>query len=443
VTGGLSVFVASSQDTLPGNAVLPTSRMGQEPLDSPQETINKEANEFLMSGTANDLCCDGSVSDSLYDMIRDDLFVDVNHSCVVVKGHLRENIAFWQNIGASNWLLRVIREGYCLPFVELPEVKFFQNHRSALCNAEFVSAEISKLLKSGALVEGSPADLLVCSPLGVAMNSSGKLRLIVDLRYVNQHLRSCKFKYEDIRTAADLFQKGDWFFKFEYTSGYHHLEIFPEHTKFLGCSWTVDGSCKFFKFTVLPFGLSVGPFIFTRIQKALTKHWRRHGIRLFTYLDDGAGADSDFSEAQRVSDMVQADVRRSGFVANDVKSQWVPVQCGELLGYVLNLRAGTFQVPQRRVDTFHHVLRDVIAHKFVVSARTAARFTGLLASMSLTLGPVVRLWTRSLYRTSYKLLRGTALSSYLQMPKVRLFSGRRIIVIQAIRFGLLVRSLKF
>ena len=76
----------------------------------------------------------------------------------------------------------------------------------------------------------------------------------------------------------------------------------------------------------------------------------------------------------------------------------MPVQSGELLGYVLNLHAGTFQVPQRRVDAFHHVQRDVIAHKFVVSARMAARFTGLLASMSLALGPVVRLWTRSLYR---------------------------------------------
>lgn len=162
--------------------------MEQVLLDSPQETINKLASEFLMSGTANDLCCDGPVSDSFYDTVGDDFFVDVNDSCIVVKGRLRGNIAFWQNISASNWLLRVIREGYCLPFVELPEVKFFQNHKSALCNAEFVYAEISKLLRSGALVEVSPTDLHVCSPLGVAMNNSGKLRLIVDLRYVNQHL---------------------------------------------------------------------------------------------------------------------------------------------------------------------------------------------------------------------------------------------------------------
>ena len=51
-----------------------------------------------------------------------------------------------------------------------------------------------------------------------------------------------------------------------------------------------------------------------------------------------------------------------------------------------------FQASQRKVDAFHHVLRDVIAHTFVVSA-----LFELLASMSLVLGPVVCLWTRSLY----------------------------------------------
>ena len=117
----------------------------------------------------------------------------------------------------------------------------FRNHNSLFRNSEFVSSEISKLLLSGAMVEVSSTDLHVCNPLGVAVNTSGKPRLILDLRYGNQQLRSLNFKYEDIRTAADLFQKGDWFFKFDYTSGYHHLEIFPEHTLFLGCSWMVDG----------------------------------------------------------------------------------------------------------------------------------------------------------------------------------------------------------
>ena len=37
-------------------------------------------------------------------------------------------------------------------------------------------------------------------------------------------------------TAADLFSKGDWFFKFDYKSGYHHIEILPQHCQLLGFS---------------------------------------------------------------------------------------------------------------------------------------------------------------------------------------------------------------
>ena len=76
-------------------------------------------------------------------------------------------------------------------------------------------------------------------------------------------------------------------------------------------------------FTVLPFGVSVDSFVFTKIWKALTKHWSRQEIHTFTYLHDGADADSDFYEAKRVSNLVRKHVQRSGFVANGEKGQWV------------------------------------------------------------------------------------------------------------------------
>ena len=174
-----------------------------------------------------------------------------------------------------------------------------------------MSQEIAKLLKSGALVNVNESDLSVCSPLGVVTNASGKQRLIL---YINQHLRVSKFKYEDICTACDLFSKGEWFFKFDYTSGYHHVEIYPEHTTFLGCSWLLNGHLLYFKFTVLPFDLASGPFVFTKIQKVLVSHRRKQGIRIFTYLDDGTGAENNYTEKKAVSKLVKQDILASGFV---------------------------------------------------------------------------------------------------------------------------------
>ena len=295
---------------------------------------------------------------------------------------MRENLQFWQDIGASSWILNIIRCGYCLPFIEQPEHKLFNNHASAINNSDFVSCEIDKLLVSGALVEVGELDISVCSPLSVAKNSSGKQRLILDLRFINSHLRVPKFKYEDIRTASDLFQQGDWFFKFDYTSGYHHIEIFPAHTQFLGCAWVINGQKKYFQFTVLPFGLASAPFLFTKVQKALVKHWRAQGIRIFTYLDDGAGAANNLVGARETSKQVRQDVRASGFVANEEKSQWEPVQYGKLLGFMVDLAAGLFSVPERRVASFKCILQQIIDSGFVVSARQLAKFTGSLNGIS-------------------------------------------------------------
>ena len=44
----------------------------------------------------------------------------------------------------------------------------------------------------------------ICSPLGVVEQS--KLRMILDLRRLNEFLRKPKFKYDDVRTAATIFE---------------------------------------------------------------------------------------------------------------------------------------------------------------------------------------------------------------------------------------------
>ena len=45
---------------------------------------------------------------------------------------------------------------------------------------------------------------------------------------------------------------------FDLKSGYHHIEIHPDHLRFLGFAWKFPGETpvRYFVFTVLPFGLS-------------------------------------------------------------------------------------------------------------------------------------------------------------------------------------------
>ena len=87
-----------------------------------------------------------------------------------------------------------------------------------------MTSEVFKLLGQGCIREIAKEEAHVTNPLSVVDNGH-KLRLILDLSFVNKFLSVPKFHYEDIRTLKDGFQKGDFFFKFDIKSGYHQTRL--------------------------------------------------------------------------------------------------------------------------------------------------------------------------------------------------------------------------
>ena len=124
----------------------------------------------------------------------------------------------------------------------------------------------------------------VVNPLSVSVQANGKKRLILDLRYVNKFLHKMHDKYEE-KTAMSYFARGAYMFSFGLKSVYHHVQIFEGHQTYLGFSWKHSNSnqVKFYVFTVLSFGLSSAPHVFTKIRKPLEEHWRYQGICLAVF----------------------------------------------------------------------------------------------------------------------------------------------------------------
>ena len=79
---------------------------------------------------------------------------------------------------------------------------------------------------------GGPAPYV--NPLSVSVQSSGKKRLILDLKFVNKHVWKQKVKFEDLKVALNYFDKGHFMFSFYIERGYLHVLIFPPHQTFLG-----------------------------------------------------------------------------------------------------------------------------------------------------------------------------------------------------------------
>lgn len=187
----------------------------------------------------------------------------------MIKHNLKRNIGKWREIGTNPFILKVIESGYEIPFVSNPPTMCFRNNKSAIHNVEFVSSEISDLLKYKRIIE-VPFQPFVCSPLSVAENKNKK-RLILDLSRLNKYVKYEKIKFEDWKTALDYFEKGFYCIKFDLKSGYHHIDIAEEYQNYLGFQW----DNKYYCFTVLPFGLSSAPFIFTKCLRPLVKFLRK------------------------------------------------------------------------------------------------------------------------------------------------------------------------
>ena len=69
----------------------------------------------------------------------------------------------------------------------------------------------------------------IVSPLGVVpKNNSNKLRLVVNMMYVNKHLIKRVFEFEELPDIADMAEKGDFSLSYDLTLGYYHVVLHPE-----------------------------------------------------------------------------------------------------------------------------------------------------------------------------------------------------------------------
>ena len=123
--------------------------------------------------------------------------ITLEHSAqLVVKGKLKEHIAFWrEELAAPESVLNVIESDYVLLMKALPSPFIRKNQPSAELHADFVQSSVDDILASGCAkrVDRAPH---VCSPLLVVENVAGKKRLVINLRYLNRYLwkQSCKYK---------------------------------------------------------------------------------------------------------------------------------------------------------------------------------------------------------------------------------------------------------
>ena len=140
----------------------------------------------------------------------------------------------------------------------------------------------------------------------LAVAESKKLRLVLDLCHVNSFIKQRKFRYGNLTTLSGILSEKDYFTTFNLSSGYNHIEIHPEHQKFLGFESSIeDGSTNYFQFCVL------------------------HSVchQQVTFFEFRASL--SFELAKTAGELVKNDLVSTGFVINVEKSDFNPKTKGK------------------------------------------------------------------------------------------------------------------
>ena len=146
---------------------------------------------------------------------------------------------------------------------------------------------------------------------------------------------------------------------------------------------------KYFKFVVLPFGLSTGPYIFTKVMGPLVKHWRSQALRIVVYLVDGLGVCATKDTCLRLFLLVLSDLISSGFVPNKDKCMWIPSQLFRWLGFHWDFARGLLSIPEDKISVFLASIREVSSSR-VVTSRMLVQVTGRIIPVCLFLATSIR-----------------------------------------------------
>ena len=152
-------------------------------------------------------------------------------------GRLSLFLDSWRSITRDQYDLHLLQQGLHLssesqPLLTISLVPFPLPEASS--KREHLRAEILSMLEKGAIErvvnKSSPG---FYSLLFVIPKKNGKLRLVIDLRSLNHHLRKEKFHMETPTNLRHSIQKEDWVASLDLTDAYLHVPIHPLSGKFL------------------------------------------------------------------------------------------------------------------------------------------------------------------------------------------------------------------
>ena len=324
---------------------------------------------------------------------------------------LKSRVDNWRKTGASPQVVDYITQGHKLPWTHSPAKFHHGTFKVPPKQKEAWQDLKQKYLQNGAIKQSNCTGYT--SRAFLVPKKNGGVRLCVDLRYINQHVRKYNCRYESLKSLQSLAKQGYYMVSFDLQDAYQCVSIVEEDQKYL--SFCVDG--EYFVCSALPFGYTNSPYVFTKVARHFTKLIRSvdgsspaegevQGLGgvdppfILAYLDDFMVAAKSPAACEAAIARVMSVCSNLCLRLNLSKCHLEPTQVLEHLGMVVDFSKGVFTLSEARKAKVQHeaksLLMSAARNKRVIPVKALQRFTGLAQSCKLAV-PLADHFLRSLY----------------------------------------------
>ncbi len=239
---------------------------------------------------------------------------------------------------------------------------FKKNNLNATNEPIFLVKTVAELVVNG-FTRLTKTRLKVVNPVSVSVQSNSKKHLIADLRHLIFLLDPPKFKMDDLKAAMPSMLEANYMFSFDVQKGYYHVDLADEVQELFGFLFSVGEEVYFGHYTVLPFGLSTAPYLFSKMLKLLISKYRGLGLHIYIFIDDGLALCKIKEEAKRFSQMLRRDLANAGITEQTAKCIWDAVRVLIWLGILIDLARRKLVVPEKKRSTLSNaVSRETKCH---------------------------------------------------------------------------------
>ncbi len=228
----------------------------------------------------------------------------------------------------------IIKQGYSLQFARRPP-RFSGVVSTSVQgeNARVLRSEVMTLLEKGAIEMVPPAlsESGFYSRYFLVPKKDGGLRPILDLRRLNHALMRRPFRMITLKQILSQIRTEDWFCSLDLKDAYFHIQIAPHHRRFL--RFAFEGVA--YQYTVLPFGLSLGPPYFYKVHGRGSFPSETNGnlhSQLPRWLAHSGPVKGGTTFTQKVS-LILSHLERLGLRVNFAKSAAISQPTNIVLGY--------------------------------------------------------------------------------------------------------------